>query len=1415
MPHARPLRRWVALASLVIGLLVAGASTGAAAERDFSLRYSSNVNGQITIAANTIMRCPTDTVDPLMNSGCTGAQAGTNARNNNSFDMQWLDVDSDSSTFTSSSADLAVPAGSRVLFAGLYWTGLNKKGEAITGANGFKAVPRDPPSIAAIGTVKVKGPGASAYTSVTAASADVNTASIAVSGGYGAFADVTSIVTAAGSGTYTVADVQTGTGGNAFAGWSLVVAYSDPDQPLRNLSVFDGLKVVSGTQQIDIPLSGFKTPSAGSVSTTVGVVAAEGDAGAAGDYLTVNDRLLTDAVHPANNTENSTIANRGTQVSTKAPDWRNNLGYDSSLFSADGFLPNGSNFAIFRAKTSGDTYAPQAITFATEMFSPNVTLTKTSPAGQDVPGATKTYTITATNAGAADATNAIITDPMPPGFTRTSGPTVTAGTGTAEWDATNNRAVVYAGTGSSSGVGGTLSTTAPNNSVTFTVTGTLGLALPLGGVLTNTAMLDFVAPDLGLPISVVADDDTTIRYPDPGITKTITSSMPSPPGHPVPGTWYTFQLSVKNVGTVGTTGTVEVNDTLPAGVTLVYTGAVGTGWSCGTAGSPVTITCSRSDTLAAGDTYPPISFTAAYPPGTPVDNTATLTNGAGSEPNDADSPARLNNSSAVSAGQSPSATLRLNKAALTGTISLGTLGGFRMEVRNTGPAAATGATLVDTLPAGLTYASYTATQGTCTTAAGAAGTTVVSCALGTIAANGTATVTIRARPTSALLGQTVTNTATASSDVTPTPATDTATLTIRPGADMALTKTVSAATVPTSGTVTYTLQATNNGPASAANVRVVDRLPAAVDAASVGIVASDSGTCTTPGAGTVTLTCSWAAAVPNGATRTVTITAPILPASSFVSADQVRQAINKANVYSATDDPDPSDNAAEATTIVTNAADLQVNAVGPGSIAAGATGEVSFTTVNNGPSTATSSQLVVTIPADLTPISAPAGCTIAGQVVTCALGDLASGASVTSTIGVRAAAGLTAVSAEASADVTTATPDYDPLNNSDVAPFVMGPVADLVITKTAGAATVSAGGTMNWTLGIANSGPDASNGSVVTDTLPAGLTPTSVSSSVPDACSISGQVVTCRAGEIVPNAGYEALIVTTVDPDYAGAQITNTATLTPGSEADPNAANNTASASITVNPGATGADLAITKKASAKTVKPGGTLGYTMVVTNTGGSVSTAGTVTDTLPQGLTPKAATINGAACTIRGRTVTCPVGFLPIDSTATASITATVGKDRAGATLLNTATVTTGSEADPNPRNNSARALSRVTVPSGTRARLAIRTRVGPAVARPGASVLVSATVRTVSRYPANTVRICITVPQGLAYKGSTGTRRGSVVCWVKPQVRTGTPVTVRYRAVARRAGTVSVLGTAVAGNAARVSDRSSLPVLGVTG
>ena len=54
--------------------------------------------------------------------------------NNNDFNMAFVDVDSDPTTFDSSQAALTLPAGSQVLFAGLYWGGRNNTNSRITNA---------------------------------------------------------------------------------------------------------------------------------------------------------------------------------------------------------------------------------------------------------------------------------------------------------------------------------------------------------------------------------------------------------------------------------------------------------------------------------------------------------------------------------------------------------------------------------------------------------------------------------------------------------------------------------------------------------------------------------------------------------------------------------------------------------------------------------------------------------------------------------------------------------------------------------------------------------------------------------------------------------------------------------------------------------------------------------------------------------------------------------------------------------------------------------------------------------------------------------------------------------------------------------------------------------------------------------
>jgi uncharacterized repeat protein (TIGR01451 family) len=93
----------------------------------------------------------------------------------------------------------------------------------------------------------------------------------------------------------------------------------------------------------------------------------------------------------------------------------------------------------------------------------------------------------------------------------------------------------------------------------------------------------------------------------------------------------TYTITISNIGDVGagqTTGTVTVTDTLPPGFTA--TAMSGSGWSCTISPIP---TCSRSDALASGSSYPPITLTVnvARTVGT-FTNTATVSGGGETNP---------------------------------------------------------------------------------------------------------------------------------------------------------------------------------------------------------------------------------------------------------------------------------------------------------------------------------------------------------------------------------------------------------------------------------------------------------------------------------------------------------------------------------------------------------------------------------------------------------------------------------------------------------------------------------------------------------------------------------------------------------------------------------------------------------------
>ncbi|HEY6248324.1 MAG TPA: Ig-like domain repeat protein, partial [Candidatus Angelobacter sp.] len=94
------------------------------------------------------------------------------------------------------------------------------------------------------------------------------------------------------------------------------------------------------------------------------------------------------------------------------------------------------------------------------------------------------------------------------------------------------------------------------------------------------------------------------------------------------GNNYTITVSNANAGP--TVGTVTVTDTLPnVNNTLIATGLTGTGWTCNLG----TLTCTRSDSLAPGASYPPITLTVTVPQNIRANVTNSATVSGGGDPN--------------------------------------------------------------------------------------------------------------------------------------------------------------------------------------------------------------------------------------------------------------------------------------------------------------------------------------------------------------------------------------------------------------------------------------------------------------------------------------------------------------------------------------------------------------------------------------------------------------------------------------------------------------------------------------------------------------------------------------------------------------------------------------------------------------
>ena len=380
----------------------------------FTPRFNDDLKGDIVLIGNNIL-------------GPDNNAFNDDTVYNHNVNMQYIDIDGDASTFSSSSADLEIPNPNcyQIIHASLYWGAVSPGSEPIT-------------------EVKLQGP-TGGYNDITG-TIIFDAAGSSIDGGdsfsYACYADVTDIVTNLGNdlGTYTVANVSSAQGETASfdpfngtgysAGWSLFIVYEDPTLPGKSITSFDGFSAISvpgGNPSLDVPVSGFRTvPAPTPVRANFAFATLEGDSPILGDQLLLNGVNLSTVDRPATNFFNSSVTQLdATPVNNRVPNSTNTLGFDTGVIAVpnpgNSVLANNATDAVISLETEGDTYFPYFFAFAVEIIEPNIALTKIveDDMGNDIGGQTVdlgaplNYVIGIQNIGNDDTRNLIIRDILP------------------------------------------------------------------------------------------------------------------------------------------------------------------------------------------------------------------------------------------------------------------------------------------------------------------------------------------------------------------------------------------------------------------------------------------------------------------------------------------------------------------------------------------------------------------------------------------------------------------------------------------------------------------------------------------------------------------------------------------------------------------------------------------------------------------------------------------------------------------------------------------------------------------------------------------------------------------------------------------------------------------------------------------
>ena len=182
------------------------------------------------------------------------------------------------------------------------------------------------------------------------------------------------------------------------------------------------------------------------------------------------------------------------------------------------------------------------------------------------------------------------------------------------------------------------------------------------------------------------------------------------------------------------------------------------------------------------------------------------------------------------------------------------------------------------------------------------------------------------------------------------------------------------------------------------------------------------------------MTCTFGTLAPS-ATQPFTITVHINPVATG-------PIVNTATVAATnlTEDTNPANNLATATTTAQRVADLSITKSAPTTATAGTDIPYTLTVTNVGPSTSSGGTVADVLPAQVSFVSASAGCTNTAGTVTCTSGTLAPSATQPFTITVHISVATTGVLINtANVTATNPTEDTNPANNASTATTVVSP----------------------------------------------------------------------------------------------------------------------------------------------------------------------------------------------------------------------------------------------------------------------------------------------------------------------------------------------------------------------------------------